>query len=141
MSILGLQLVTNVGPGRIKVLKVTAGQTAAIQLSVTNSYGAKYALSLSNLGSSGFKDGHDHLVYTPDPTWTNYFPRTATNFFLAGPSAKTPAVWTFNLRIQTNTPSDVYFVKTQMAGYDSNHRRWSQQENFYLQVVAPEASR
>jgi hypothetical protein len=140
MSIISFQSLTNQGLGQIKVLRVAAGQTAAVQLSVTNSYGAKYALGLSNLGSSGLKDSRHHLLYAPDPTWTSYFPGTATNFFLAGPSAKTPAAWTFNLRIHTNTPSDVYFVKTQIAGYDLQHRRWSQQENFYLQVVAPEAS-
>jgi hypothetical protein len=97
-------------------------------------------LSINNLGTSGLNESNHYLVYAPDPTWTNYFPGTSTNFFLAGPSAKTSGVWTFNLKIHTNTPPDFYFLRSQMAGYDSNHRRWSQQEDFYLEVVAPEAS-
>ena len=140
MSLIGFQTLTNLGPGRVKILTVAAGQTTAIRLSVTNNYGAKYALSISNLGSGGVNDTNHHLAYVPDPTWTNYFPGTSTNFFLAGPSAKAPEVWTFNLRTQTNTPPDLYLLKTHMAGNDPNHRRWSQQEDFCLQVVAPDAS-
>ena len=136
MSIIASQSATSLKPGCFKVLKVTAGQTAAIQLNVTNSYGAKYALSINNLGSSGLKDSSHHLVYDPDPAWTNYFPGTGTNFFLAGPSASIPAIWTFRLTIRTNTPPDLYLLRTQVAGYDSSHRRWSQPEDFYLQVVA-----
>lgn len=138
MSIIGFQSVTNLGTGWLKVLRVEAGQTAAIQLSATNNYGAKYALNINNLGSGGLNDTNHHLVYAPDSAWTNYFPGTTTNFFMAGPTAKSPAVWTFNLEIQTNTPSDVYLLRTQMAGYDSNHRKWSQQEDLCLQVVAPD---
>lgn len=138
MCITSFQSVTNLGPRRLKVINVTAGQTAAIRFSVTNSYGAKYALSISNLGTGGLNDTNHHLVYSPDYAWTKYFPGTSTNFFLAGPTAKSPAVWTFNLEIQTNTPSDVCLLRTQMAGYDSNHRKWSQQEDLCLQVVAPD---
>ena len=55
---------------------------------------------------------------------------------MVGCATTSPDVWTFNLVVKTNTPADFYTVHTQMAGYDSASTMWSQQESFYVQVVA-----
>jgi hypothetical protein len=136
MAIVNFQTVTNLGEGLFKVFRVTPGQTAVIQFSVTNSYGGNYALNINNLATGGVNSSSNHMVCTADPAWTSYFPGTATNFFLAGPSATNPDLWTFNLAVKTNTPPDYYELKTQMAGYDAASTMWSQQESFYVQVVA-----
>ena len=67
---------------------------------------------------------------------SSYFAGTTTNFFMAGPTTTSPHLWTFNLVVKPNTPADFYTVKSQMAGYDSASHMWSQQEFFYVQVVA-----
>jgi hypothetical protein len=140
MAIVNFQGTTNLGNGVRKVFKVSPGQTAVIQFNVTNNYGGNYALNINNLDLGGINGGGDHLAYTADPAWTHYFPGTTTNFFMAGCATKSPELWTFNLVVKTNTPTDIYEVHSQMAGaYAST--RWSQQESFYVQVVAgrPEA--
>ena len=38
--------------------------------------------------------------------------------------------------VKTNTPADFYTINSQMAGYDAASKMWSQQESFYIQVVA-----
>ncbi len=128
---------TNLARRNLKLVEVSAGQTAAIHVTVTNGYGGEYALNISSLEAGGIDNTNHHLAFAPDPTWTNYFPGTSTNFFMAGPSAKVPAVWTFYLFIRTNTPPDFYVLKSQIAGYDADHRKWSQQEEFCLQVTEP----
>ena len=137
MTLVNFQTVTNLGAGARKVFQVTAGQTAVIQLSVTNGYGGNYGLNVNNLGAGGVNDSSDHLACVPDPTWASYFPGTSTNFYLAGCSSTSPEVWTFNLAVKTNTPADFYALNTQMAGYDAASQMWSQQETFYVQVVSP----
>jgi len=135
MAIVNFQATTNLGNGLRKVFKVSPGQTAVIQLNVTNNYGGGYALNLNNLDAGGVNNTSDHLAYTADPAWTHYFPGTTTNFFMAGCATKSPDLWTFNLVVKTNTPPDFYTVNSQMAGYYSS-TMWSQQESFYVQVVA-----
>ena len=56
-------------------------------------------------------------------------------FFMAGCANNSPKLWTFNLVVKTNTPADFYTVNSQLAGYYSS-TMWSQQESFYVQVVA-----
>ena len=136
MEIVNFQTVTNLGEGLLKVFKVTPGGSVVIQLKVTNSYGGSYALNINSLGTGGVNNSNNHMVCTADPTWTSYFPGTATNFFLAGPSTTDPDIWTFHLAVKSNTPPDYYMLKSQMAGYDSFSRMWSQPESFYVQVVA-----
>lgn len=135
MSLLNFQTTTNLGDGPRKVFKVSPGQTAVIQFNVTNGYGGNYALNINNLGAGGINNSNNHLICTPDPTWTSYFPGTSTNFFMAGCATTCPNVWTFNLAIKTNTPADFYALNTQMAGSYSS-TMWSQQESIYVQVVA-----
>ena len=135
MAIVNFQTTTNLGNGLRKVFKVSPGQTAVIQLRVTNSYGGNYALNINNLDAGGINNSSDHLAYTADPAWTHYFPGTTTNFFMAGCATNSPNLWTFNLVVKTNTPADFYTVNSQMAGYYSS-TMWSQQESFYVQVVA-----
>ncbi len=136
MAIVNFQTTSNLGVGLRKVFKVIPGQTAVIQLNVTNGYGGSYALNINNLGAGGVNDSSDHLACDADPAWTSYFPGTTTNFFMAGCAAASPDLWTFNLGVKTNTPADLYTIKTQMAGSYSS-TLWSQQETFYIQVVAP----
>jgi hypothetical protein len=133
MSIVNFQTTTNFGEGLGKVFKVSPGQTAIIQLNVTNRYGASYALSINNLSAGGVNNSNHHLACIADPTWSSYFAGTTTNFFMAGPTTTSPHLWTFNLVVKTNTPADFYTVKSQMAGYDSASHMWSQQEFFYVQ--------
>jgi len=142
MSVANFQTVTNLGEGLLKVFRVIQGQSAAIELNVTNSYGGNYALNINNLAVGSVHNSNNQMVRTADPAWTSYFPGTATNFFLAGPSTTSPDLWTFNLAVKANTPPDYYKLKTQMAGYDAASKMWSQQESFYVQVVAvgPETS-
>ena len=135
MAVVNFQTTTNLGKGPRKVFKVSPGQTAVIQLSVTNNYGGSYALNINNLDTAGVNNGSDHLAYTADPAWTPFFPGTTTNFFMAGCATRSPEVWTFNLVVKTNTPADFYVVNSQMAG-DYSSSMWSQQESFYIQVVA-----
>ena len=138
MAIVNFQTTTNLGSGPRKVFKVSPGQTAIIQLNVTNSYGGSYALNINNLDAGGVNKTNDHLSYTADPAWTHYFPGTTTNFFMAGCATNSPDLWTFNLVVKTNTTADFYTVNSQMAGYYSS-TMWSQQESFYVQVVAAAA--
>ena len=135
MAIVNFQTTTNLGSGLRKVFKVSPGQTAVIQLSVTNNYGGSYALNINNLDAGGVNNSSDHLAYTADPAWTHYFPGTTTNFFMAGCANSSPNLWTFNLVVKTNTPADFYTINSQMAGYYAS-TMWSQQESFYVQVVA-----
>jgi hypothetical protein len=135
MAILNFQTTTNLGDVLRKVFKVSPGQTAVIQLNVTNAYAGRYALNINNLDAEGVNNSSDHLAYTADPTWTSYFPGTTTNFFMAGCATNSPTLRTFNLVVKTNTPADFYALKTQMAGFYSSIL-WSQQESFYVQVVA-----
>jgi hypothetical protein len=139
MAIVNFQTTTNLGAGVYKVFRVSPGQTAVIQFSVTNGYGGDYGLNVNNLGAGGVNSGSDHLACTPDPAWTSYFPGTATNFFMAGPASIAPNVWTFSLAVKTNTPADFYTINSQMAGYSADSEMWSQQESFYVQVAAPAA--
>ena len=134
MAIVNFPTTTNLGKGARKVFKVSPGQTAVIQLNVTNNYSGNYALNINNLAAGGVNNSSNHLAYTADPAWTHYFPGTATNFFMAGCASSSPKVWTFNLVVRTNTPADFYTVNSQMAGYYSS-TMWSQQESFYVQVV------
>jgi hypothetical protein len=134
MAIVNFQTTTNLGNGLRKVFKVSPGQTAVIQLRVTNSYGGNYALNINNLDAGGVNNSSDHLAYTADPKWTSYFPGTTTNFLMAGCATNSPNLWTFNLVVKTTTPADFYTVNSQMAGYYSS-TMWSQQESFYVQVV------
>jgi len=136
MVILNFQTTTNLGAGLRKVFQVSPGQTAVIELSVTNGHGGSYGLNINNLGAGGVNNGSDHMDCTADPTWTSYFPGTTTNFFMAGPASTSPNLWTFNLAVKTNTPADFYTINSQMAGYDAASQMWSQQESFYIQVVA-----
>ena len=117
MAIVNFQTTTNLGNGLRKVFKVSPGQTAVIQLNVTNNYGGSYALNINNLDAGGVNNSSDHLAYTADPAWTHYFPGTTTNFFMAGCATNSPDLWTFNLVVKTNTPADFYTVNSQMAGY------------------------
>ena len=135
MAIVNFQTTTNLGNGLRKVFKVSPGQTAVIQFSVTNNYGGSYALNINNLDAGGVNNSSDHLAYTADPAWTHYFPGTTTNFFMAGCATNSPDLWTFNLVVKTNTPADFYTINSQMAGYYAS-TMWSQQESFYVQVVA-----
>jgi len=135
MAILNFQTTTNLGNGVRKVFMVSPGQTAIIQLSVTNNYSGSYALNINNLDAGSVSNSSNHLVYTADPVWTHYFPGTTTNFFMAGCASQSPDLWTFNLVVKTNTPVGFYTVNSQMAGYYSS-TMWSQQESFYVQVVA-----
>jgi hypothetical protein len=137
MAMVNFQTTTNLGSGPRKVFKVNPGQTAIIQLNVTNSYGGSYALNINNLDAGGVSNSSNHLVYTADPSWTHYFPGTTTNFFMAGCATQSPDLWTFNLVVKTNTPAGFYMVNSQMAGYYSS-TMWAQQESFYVQVLAPE---
>jgi len=136
MVIVNFQTTTNLGAGLYKVFQVSPGQTAVIQLSVTNGHGGAYGLNINNLGAGGVNHSTDHLICTPDPAWTSYFPGTSTNFFMAGPASASPNFWTFNLAVKTNTPADFYTINSQMAGYDAASEMWSQQEFFYVQVMA-----
>jgi len=129
------QTTTNLGNGLRKVFKVSPGQTAVIQLRVTNNYGGSYALNLNNLDAGGVNNSSNHLAYIADPAWTHYFPGTSTNFYMAGCATTSPDRWTFNLVVKTNTPADFYTINSQMAG-DYGSTMWSQQESFYVQVVA-----
>ena len=135
MAIVNYQTTTNLGNGLRKVFQVKPGQTAVIQLNVTNNYGGSYALNLNDFDAGGVNNGSDHLAFTADPAWTHYFPGTTTNFYMAGCATTSPDRWTFNLVVKTNTPADFYTINSQMAGaYAST--MWSQQESFYVQVVA-----
>ena len=136
MGIVNFQTTTNLGAGLRKVFKVSPGQTAVIQLSVTNGYGGDYALSINNLGGSGVNNSSDVMACTPDPAWTSYFPGTTTNFYMLGCMTTSPQTCIFNLVVKTNTPADFYTVNSQMAGYSSSNTMWSQQVSFYVQVVA-----
>lgn len=137
MAIVNFQSITNLGAGTYNVFRVNPGQTAVIQLSVTNGHGGDYGLNLNNFAAGGVNNSSDHMIWTPDPTWTSYFPGTATNFFMAGPASISPNLWTFNLAVKTNTPPDFYLINSQMAGLDATAEMWSQQESFYVEVVAP----
>ena len=137
MAIVNYQTTTNLGRGLLKVFQVNPGQTAVIQLKVTNSYGGQYGLNINNLDAPGVDNNSDHMACTADPAWSSYFPGTTTNFFMVGCTTTSPDLWTFNLVVKTNTPPDFYTIQTQMAGYDSASIMWSQQESFYVQVVAP----
>ncbi|HXR08770.1 MAG TPA: hypothetical protein VN765_15640 [Candidatus Acidoferrum sp.] len=136
MAIANYQTTTNLGNGLLRVFQVNPGQTAVIQWMVTNGYGGDYGLNINNLDAAGVNNSSNHMAYTADPAWSSYFPGTTTNFFMVGCSTTCPHVWTFNLVVKTNTPTDFYLVHTQMAGYDSASAMWSQQESFYVQVVA-----
>lgn len=136
MEISNYQSVTNAGAGTAAVFSATPGQTVALRLAVTNRYGGTYALNINNLNAPGLGNSNNKLVYTPDPTWTDYFPDTTTNFFMAGPTTTSPESWTFALTLATNTPPDVYLIKAQMAGVYSS-TMWSQQAFFYLRVLPP----
>lgn len=138
MAILNFQTSTNLGNGLRKVFKVSPGQTAVIQLNVTNNYGGSYALNINNLDAGAVSNSNNHLLYTADPAWTHYFAGTTTNFFMAGCATQSPNLWTFNLAVKTNTPAGFYTVNSQMAGYYSS-TMWSQQESFYVEVVAAAA--
>ena len=135
MAVANFQTTTNLGQGLRKVFKVSPGQTAVIQLTVTNGYGGDYALNINNLGAGGVNNNSNHLTYAADPAWTSYFPGTATNFFMWGCLNTSPNLCTFNLVVESNTPADFYTVNSQMAGYSSATTMWSQQESFYIQVV------
>jgi len=135
MAIVNFQTTTNLGDGLRKVFKVSPGQTAVIQLNVTNGYAGSYALNINNLDAGGVNNSTDHLAYTADPSWTSYFPGTTTNFFMAGCATTSPKLWSFNMVVKTNTPADFYTIKAQMAGSYSS-TMWAQQESFYVQVVA-----
>jgi hypothetical protein len=137
MALTGFQTQTNLGAGLLKVFKVIAGQTAAIQFSVTNRYGGSYGLNLNSLDSSGLNNAADHMSYTPDATWDN---QMSGSWFTVGPTVTSPIAWTFNLAVSAGTPADYYPVETQMAGRDSSNAKWSQVESFYIQVV-PVAAR
>jgi hypothetical protein len=137
MALTGFQTQTNLGAGLLKVFKVIAGQTAAIQLSVTNRYGGNYGLNVNSLDSSGFNNAADHMSYTLDAAWDN---QMSGSWFTVGPTATSPTTWTFNLAVNASTPADYYPVETQMAGRDSSNAKWSQVESFYIQVV-PVAAR
>jgi hypothetical protein len=136
MAITNYQTTANLGSGLLKVFQVKPGQTAVIQWNVTNGYAGYYGLNINNLGAAGVNNSSDHMTCTPDPSWTSYFPGTTTNFFMVGCATTSPNLWSFNLVVKTNTPADYYLVQTQMAGYDSAAVMWSQQESFYVQVVA-----
>jgi hypothetical protein len=136
MAIVNFQTTTNLGAGLYNVFQVSPGQTAVIQFSVTNGHGGSYGLNLNNLGAGGVNNSNNHLNCTADPDWTSYFPGTTTNFFMAGPASASPDLWTFNLVVKSNTPADFYTINTQMAGYDAASEMWSQQESFYVQVIA-----
>src|SRR5271165_2649974 len=87
MVIVNFQATTNLGAGAYQVFQVSPGQTAVIQLSVTNAYGGDYGLNINNLAAGGVNNGSNHMDCTPDPAWTSYFPGTPTNFFMAGPAS------------------------------------------------------
>jgi hypothetical protein len=54
---------------------------------------------------------------------------------MAGCATTNPDHWIFNLVVKTNIPADFYTINSQMAGYYAS-TMWSQQEAFYVQVVA-----
>jgi hypothetical protein len=136
MAIVNFQATTNLGAGLRKVFQINPGQTAVIELSVTNGHGGDYGLNINNLNGGGVDNSSDHMNCTADSNWTSFFPGTSTNFFMAGPASISPNLWTFNLTVKTNTPADFYTINSQMAGVDAASEMWSQQESFYVQVIA-----
>jgi hypothetical protein len=136
MTFTNFQAVTNLGLGLAPVYKVKPGQTAAIQFAVTNRYGGNYGLNLYYLEAGGFNKPTNHLAYAADTNWVR---RTAGDiYFTVGPTNTVPTVWTFNLQVKTNTPTDYYRIFAYMAGKDSLGKIWSQSEPLYVQVAAAE---
>lgn len=138
MALLNYSYMTNIGAGSRKLFLVSPGQTAVIRLNVTNNWGGNYGLTINNLTGAGVYSAADHLGFTADPTWTS---RSSGTYFTEGPIATSPNLWTFNLAVQASTPADIYSVQTQMAGKDIDLTRWSQVENFYVQVASASAPR
>jgi hypothetical protein len=54
---------------------------------------------------------------------------------MAGCATNSPDLWTFNLVVKTNRPTDFYAINSQMAGYYGS-TMWSRQESFYVRFVA-----
>lgn len=131
MSLTNFQTQTNLGAGLLKVFQAPAG-AAAIQYSVDYSRGGYYALNFNSPTNGGFDLSADRLSYTPGATWDRWAGGT---YFTVGPTTNDPAVWTFNLGIGSNTPPDIYLMKTIMAGVDDSYVPWSQVEFYYVQVL------
>ena len=132
MGLTNFQTQTNLGAGLLKVFQAPAGGTAAIQYRVDYSRGGYYALNFNSPTNGGFNHSADMLSYTRDATWDSWAGATC---FTVGPTTNNPALWTFNLGIGSNTPPDIYLMKTIMAGVDDNSVPWSQVEFYYLQVL------
>ncbi len=131
MFMSNFQSFTNLGGGLKGLYRITPGQTLAITLTATNAYDGYYGLVLNQLNGSGLSNTTHHLVFTPDPTWSDY-----GGYYAVEPTT-TLQKWIFNLTLASNTPPDIYPIEAQMAGKDANKTRWSQVQDFYIQVVAP----
>ncbi len=130
MAMSNYQSTTNLGSGLRKVFQVNPGQNVGIRLNVTNVYGGPYGVTMNNLSGAGLSNSANHLTFTADPAWVNQ-----GGYFTVGP-VDNAQPWTFNLAVAAGTPADFYSVQTQIAGKDSGGQRWSQQETFYVQVMA-----
>ena len=132
MSLTNFQATTNLQ----KIFRVIRGQVLPIGIQVTNGYGGNYGLSLLNLSVAGNANPTNRLSFTGDPAWANRV-QASVNWFTIGPTNPVPRLWTHNLTVRTNTPVDLYLVQVQMAGNDEFSIRWSQLEDFYIQVLTP----
>lgn len=128
MALTGQTGTTNAGSGVLKVFRVKPGETAAIGVNVTDGHN-DYGLALVNLGAGGLGNVANKLVYSADTSWAK-----RSSYYSVGPSTSNRA-WTFRLGVQAGTPPDVYLLQMRMAGTGGG--RWSQEERFYVQVVAP----
>ena len=90
MAIANYQATADLGKGPLKVFQVNPGQTAVIQLKVTNSYGGEYGLNINSLDAPGVGNSSNHMACAADPAWSSYFPGTATNFFMVGCATASP---------------------------------------------------
>jgi hypothetical protein len=125
----------------LKTFVVTAGDTVALQTSVTDGSDA-FDVALTGTEKGGVKNSQsNHLAFTADPTWTKITSKTP-NYFVASANeidwttVPHPNTYTFNMKVSASTPEDFYSLFLKATGVGAGDM-WSEAEEFYVNVKAP----
>jgi hypothetical protein len=122
------QSTVDTGQGPRPAFAVRAGETVPIGINVVNGAN-QYGINFNVQNKAGITNSANMFAFTPDPSWT---PQRSSTYFTLGPLSSNSKS-TFQLTVQTNTPTDLYQAEVLVAGRGGG--LWSQRTNIYVQVI------
>jgi hypothetical protein len=128
-SVQDFQSTIDRGQGPRPVFAVRAGDTAPIGINVVNG-ASEYGINFNVQNKAGLSNSANTFAFTPDGNWVSQ--RNST-YFTRGPLSSNSKS-TFQLKVEANTPADLYQAEVLVAGKGNN--MWNHRTNIYVQVIS-----